>query len=135
MAGRQKSRHRRRRKLISPAEGLFTMLGRLRDAAHSLAAIVAARLGYPRQIRVAARQSKQLRAIQNANAYHAGLWFDGRDEALIMHRLMALIALALTALTLGGGILAAARLLSLGEMRPVIAGMCLVLAGRLATEL
>jgi hypothetical protein len=61
--------------------------------------------------------------------------FEGRDEALIMQRLMALIALGLTALTLGGGILAAARLLSLGEMRPVIAGMCLVLAGRLATEL
>jgi len=61
--------------------------------------------------------------------------FGGRDEALIMQRLMAMIAVGLTALTLGGGLVAAAWLLSLGEMRPVIAGMCLVLAGRLATEL
>lgn len=52
-----------------------------------------------------------------------------------MQRLMALIALGLTALTLGGGVLAAGWLLWLGEVRPVLAGLCLVLAGRLVTEL
>src|SRR5438552_153372 len=52
-----------------------------------------------------------------------------------MQRFMAMIAVGLTALTLGGGTVAAAWLLSLGSARPVVAGMCLILAGRLATEL
>jgi hypothetical protein len=52
-----------------------------------------------------------------------------------MRRLMAFIALGLTALTLGGGLLAVGWLLSLGEVRPVLAGLCLVLAGQHAAEL
>ncbi len=52
-----------------------------------------------------------------------------------MQRLMAMIAVGLTALTLGGGLVAAIWLLSLGSARPVLTGMCLIFAGRLATEL
>src|SRR4051812_18508142 len=81
-----------------------------------------------------ARQSKTRHAIQETNL-HCAAPLRAADEARIMRRLMALIALGLTALTLGGGALAAGWLLWLGEVRPVLAGLCLVLAGRLVTEL
>ena len=51
-----------------------------------------------------------------------------------MQRLIALIAVALTALTFAGGLVAAGWLLWLGDTRVVLSGVCLVLAGRLAIE-
>ena len=52
-----------------------------------------------------------------------------------MQRLMAMIAVGLTALTLAGGFVAALWLLSLDETRLVLAGLLLLAAGRVAIEL
>jgi hypothetical protein len=52
-----------------------------------------------------------------------------------MQRFMALIAVALTALTLGGGLVAGVWLLVDNELVPVIGGLSFLLLGRVATEL